>query len=145
MPLATAYTEAELATFMLDELGTRMAAALGWTNQASIQAAINQAVRDTGLADIALVTGVSAAGQLEAFARRAVWRRAVAHLAVQHDFESDGQSFKRSQLLTNAQKALALAEAEAGHYDTNDLVVGVTTIQYPNDPYSHTVLDEPQL
>jgi len=141
VPLATSYNEAQLATYMLDELGP-MAAELNWTGAEHVQAAVNAAIREMGVAAIGEVAGVADCGKLEAFARRAVWRRAVAHLAVEHDFDSDGQSFKRSQLQKQARTSLTLAEADAGVYASDELVVGMQTVVHHQDPYTYHPGDE---
>lgn len=138
MPIKTSYSEPELATFMLDALGP-MQGELGWTGVADVQAAINQTLRDMGVqASITEVSGAAECGKLEAFARRAVWDRVVDFLAVEHDFSKDGQKFDRSQLQEMAKVALAKAETRAALYDDSELIVGLQSVEYTQDPYAYT-------
>jgi hypothetical protein len=112
MPVATAYTESSLASYLDDALGP-MAGVLGWSVGAnSYQVPISRAMRALGLSDVTTVTAAADLAVLEAVATREAWRLVVQHLATRYDISLDQQSLKRSQLQAMAKEALILAEAD---------------------------------
>jgi hypothetical protein len=112
MPLATAYTESTLASYLDDALGP-MADVLGWSvGGNSYQVPISRAMRALGLSDVTTVTAAADLAALESVALREAWRLVVQHLATRYDISLDQQSLKRSQLQAMAKDALALAEAD---------------------------------
>jgi hypothetical protein len=112
MPVATAYSEATLASYIDDALGP-MADVLGWSTGAnSYQVPISRTLRALGLSDVTTVTAAADLAALEAVALREAWRLVVQHLATRYDISLDQQSLKRSQLQAMAKEALTLAEAD---------------------------------
>lgn len=138
MPIVTAYTEAELAHSLIDDLGN-LAGALGWVAESSrVQRAVNRALADYfvgGVGDIADVTNVP---KLEAFAQRAIWRAVKAAKAGDFQFGADQMTFSRQQVFDHADKMIAecdrtLAELGAG---PNTLVVTSVVRDSDSDPYA---------
>jgi hypothetical protein len=144
MPVATAYTESTLASYLDEALGP-MADVLGWSVGAnSYQVPISRAMRSLGLADVTTVTAAADLAALEAVALREAWRLVVQHLATRYDISLDQQSLKRSQLQAMAKEALILAEADTvlalaasgvTLVASGRASVQVSSIDYPADPY----------
>jgi hypothetical protein len=144
MPLATAYTESSLASYLDDALGP-MAAVLNWSTSAnSYQVPISRAMRALGLSDVATVTAAADLAALEAVATREAWRLVVQHLATRFDFSLDQQSLKRSQLQAMAKEALLLAEGDVWValaasgvtlVASGRASVQISSIDYRSDPY----------
>ena len=116
MAAPTIYDESELSDFMIAEL-RNVATVLGWTDLSDMQEAVNETLIVYGVEDIALASDIP---MLRAFARREAWRAAVASLAADYDFEADGGNYKRSQLQSQAVKALALAEEKAAPFEVSE-------------------------
>lgn len=129
MPVPTSYTEANLATFMHGCLGD-VATELGWLAASSYSEAVTETLLAYGVTDIAGATDMR---KLRALARREAWRAAVGSLASRYDFTADGASHHLSQVYSQAQHALAAAEADAVRYDTAHQAT-LTKIHY-GDPY----------
>lgn len=136
MPVATSYTETELATYMasvLSDIGT----ALGWAvatspaGPGSYQFAVNETLRAYGVSTIA---GATDAAKLETLATWQAWRAALSALASRYDLGTDGQSMSRSQMFDHVMSMTKAATYRASAYRT-DLVVGVTQVATANDPY----------
>jgi single-stranded DNA-specific DHH superfamily exonuclease len=138
MALPSAYSDATIGAFMVDELGP-VATTLGWTYAGgSFNEAINDLLVLAGLTAIADV----AVGKARALARVAVWRRVVSHTAGDFAFSADGASFNRNQFHEQARARLIQVEADAGA----DGYLGayqITTedVAYINDPY-HRILGD---
>lgn len=139
MAAPTTYTETELATFMLAELGN-VAAALGWAVQTNVQPAIDETLLVYGVDSIAEVTGRENIRKLRAFARVEAWRLAVNSLAADYDFKADGGDYKRSQLHDQAGQALERAQADAAEFDVSVNVISRDAVVSIHDPYQ--VLDD---
>jgi hypothetical protein len=116
MPVATAYTESALASFMASAIGP-VADVLGWSTSAN---SYNLPIS------------------------REAWRLVVQHLATRYDISLDQQSLKRSQLQAMAKEALILAEADVwvalAAPDVTLLASGraavtIHSLTYPGDPY----------
>lgn len=128
--IPTAYSEAELAGYMLSQLGD-LAAVLGWTGLAPVQEAVNEVELTCG----ALATAPDVV-MLRTVARREVWRLAVASLAVRTDFTNPEGQYKRSQMLAAAIDRLKAAEADALVYDTAGAGrVSIAAVIHSDDPY----------
>lgn len=141
MTVPTAYTEASLAEFMIAALGD-LGADLGLTGPgADFDEAINDVLIAYGADDIADIAGASNIAKLRALARVQAWRLAVVQAAARYDMSDGTQSLKRSQLMGAAEKALAIAEADAAVYGTSDdgsgYSVAVDAIVYSSDPYAY--------
>lgn len=144
MPVATAYTESSLASYLDDALGP-MADVLGWSTSAnSYNLPISRAMRALGLSDVTTVTAPADLAALEAVATREAWRLVVQHLATRYDISLDQQSLKRSQLQAMAKEALVLAEADTvlalavsgvTLVASGRALVQVSSLDYPTDPY----------
>jgi hypothetical protein len=144
MPVATAYTESTLASYLDDALGP-MAAVLGWSVSAnSYNLPISRAMRALGLYDVTTVTAAADLAALEAVATREAWRLVVQHLATRYDFSRDQQSLSRSQMQKMAKEALQIAEADTVLTLAAPGVTLVTpgrasvtfdVLDYPTDPY----------
>jgi hypothetical protein len=144
MPVATAYTESTLASYLDEALGP-MADVLGWSVGAnSYQVPISRAMRSLGLADVTTVTAAADLAALEAVALREAWRLVVQHLATRYDISLDQQSLKRSQLQAMAKEALLMAEGDVWValaasgvtlVASGRASVQISSIGYPTDPY----------
>jgi hypothetical protein len=132
----TAYTEAELKTYLVAVL-SEVATVLGWTT-ATTQLA--EAVNDTLLAydtsDISTVSGATNIAKLRALGAVMAWRAAVNALGARYDFAEADADQKRSQLHAQAKANLALAESYAAEWGVGALVAHVQTIQHVDDPYA---------
>jgi thioesterase domain-containing protein len=144
MPVATAYTESALASFMASAIGP-VADVLGWSvGGNSYNLPISRTLRALGLTDVTTVTAAADLAALEAVATREAWRLVVQHLATRYDISIDQQSLKRSQLQAMAKEALILAEADVwvalAAPDVTLLASGraavtIHSLTYPGDPY----------
>lgn len=138
MAAPSSYTESSLADFMIAALG-EVAAALGWTALQDVQEAVNDALILYGASDAASASDIP---KLRALGRVAAWRMAVASLTARFDFTTDQQSFRRSQVLEGAQKALAQAEADAMVYGLTGYAVELQNVRFVHDPYDAKLTDE---
>lgn len=121
MPAPTAYSEAQLKTFVVEELGT-VATALGLTtSSASVTNAVYAVERILGVSDVASLTDM---GKLEAVARWQAWLAAEATAITGVDLRSDGDEIKFSQRLAGIRARLAYAEALAARYAEVAALVG---------------------
>lgn len=130
MPPPTAYTEAQLAAYLLKDLG-EIAEVLGWTSQAQLQEAIHDTVLAYPAADIAACTDVT---RVRALARVMAWRQAVGSLSARFDFSDNAGSYSRSQMLKGARDRLADAEYAASTY-LPGMTVYVDPVPRSGDPY----------
>jgi hypothetical protein len=130
MAAPTSYTETQLATFMLSQLGD-VADVLGWTGLPHLHEAVNETLLAYG-ADIDDVTDIA---KLRALARREAWRLAVTSLITRYDFSNPEGDYKRSQMVATAQKRLADSEFAALPYDTVAGTAYITDIDSTADPY----------
>ena len=137
MATPLSYSEIELATYMAGVAG-EIVTILGWTaSDTHFVEAVNEALLAFGADDISTITGADNIRKLRATARREIWRAIVAGLTSYHDYSApDGQSLKESQLQTQAETALAQAEADcqALGVDAGGYAVGVTRVCYPDEP-----------
>lgn len=138
MAAPSSYTESSLADFMISALG-EVADTLGWATLADVQEAANDALVLYGASDAASASNIP---KLRALARVAAWRMAVASLAARFDFTTDQQSFRRSQMLEGAQKALAQVEADAMVYGLSGYSVELQNVRFVHDPYDAKLTDE---
>lgn len=137
MALPTAYSDATLAQFMVDQLG-EVAGVLGWTWDTDVHEAINETLLAYGVATVEEAVDLR---KLRALARWQAWRAAVDSLVARYQFSNPEGSYHREQMLEGARLALADAEVEASEFvDTVRSVIRVTNIKR-NDPY----LPEPLL
>lgn len=139
MAIPTSYTEYELSEYMLSV--TAAVSASAGLDSLAFDEAVNDVLTAYGEADIADVTDVA---KLRALAKVEAWRTVIGYLMTAYDFSADGGSYKRSQMLTGAEKALERAEADAalaGYSATYAIQIGTMTRTY--DPYmSETMLEE---
>jgi hypothetical protein len=139
MPLPGAFTtEDALADFMLAELGN-VKDVLGWTSRGNIQQAVDSVLLAYGLVagdDVADATDVA---KIRAIARYFVWLVAVDNLNTFFQFQTDGQSFHREQIVAGARKSLKQAARLAGQYLTLEQgLVTVTAVEAYINPYKVT-------
>ena len=115
MPLPTSYTEDQICSFMLSELGT-IATILDWSVSTP---QVRDALWDTLIAyDVATVAAATNMHKLRTLARREAWRAAVKGLTDAYDFSSpDGSSRSRSQMVRQAEARLVEAAQAAKRYD----------------------------
>lgn len=134
MPLVSVYDEASLAAWMVLRLGL-VGTVLTWTStHPQVVEAVADVERALGVADVALVTD---ARKVERVAAAAIWQRACDNFVALYDEIIDGESYKRSQLLAQAQQALATAQtAAAGDVDTGGGTIRIVRRRYPGDPYT---------
>jgi hypothetical protein len=133
MPVPTAYTEAQLRTYLVTELSD-VGTVLGWTDATTeVQEAVYDTAFALGVSDVADSTDAAAVRALGALM---IWRRATRALASRFDFSEDGQSFHRAQLHRHAQAMLTDAERAAMLYDPA-YRVGVDTVIHIHDPYAY--------
>jgi hypothetical protein len=135
VPYPTGYTEQTLADFLIIELSD-IGTILGWTADLDIvTAAVNDVEGWLGVSDVADSVEVTA---IRALGAVAIWRRAVKALSSRYTVSEDQQKYDRSDLLKNAQAALAIAESEAGQYlQAAATPIRLTTLDYVNDPYRY--------
>jgi hypothetical protein len=136
MALPTSYNEATLAAYMVSSLGS-LATVLG-IDDAAMAEAVNDVTQARGVADIADATDVA---QVRALAKVAALRVAQTTAAGMYDFEADGGSYKRSQVMAQIEKMLTAAESAAMQYDAN-YSVEVGTVRYVDDPYDWDLEDD---
>jgi hypothetical protein len=133
MASPTAYTETSLALYMVNVAG-EVVTILGWEAMSlPVTEAVNEAVLAYGVTDITTVTEPADIRSLRAVARREIWRAIVGALTSFHDYSApDGQSIRESQLQDQAEKALALAEADcvALGVDAGGYVVSSERVRY---------------
>lgn len=146
MPPPTSYTEDELASFMLAELGDVGAdlgikadeTALGTFGD--MTEPVNDVLLDYGTDDISTVTSSYAIRGLRALGSVHAWRLAQKRAAARYDMADGSQNLKRSQLFGQIAKQLQIAEGTAAALGVgapgSTLVVKVGTIRYTQDPYA---------
>lgn len=148
MPAPTAYTEDDLAAFMLNTLGP-MATTLGITATPSLigdfgpmTEPVNDVLLDYGTADIATITTVAGITKLRALAKVHAWRLAKEWATSRYNMSDGSLRLDRGQLLTNIEKALAEAKAEAAVVGAKaTLVVKTGRVRWTQDPYAPVDLE----
>lgn len=132
MPVPTAYTEEELASFMHVTL-SRVAVVFEFNAATSYAEAIISTLLAYGVDDIALATDMK---KLRALARREAWRLASDTAASfnDHTIEGSGQ-FNLSELHKQINVNLGRAESDASPYDAHGYRVTVSKVRY-SDAYS---------
>lgn len=136
MPVPTSYTEESLAVFMDATLG-EVADLLGWSANGVTTGSYGSAVEDAlvacGVKTIDQITNVA---KLRAAAKVSAWTLACTALLTRYDFQSEQQSFRRSQMVDNAKVQLARAESEAATYGViPGWSVEASPLVHDNDPY----------
>lgn len=134
MPAPVAYTEAELADYLITALG-ETATVLGWTSATDqVEEAVNDALLAYfgGAGDVADATDIP---KLRALVRVAAWQSVVRWTATRYHFAEGTAEFDRQQVHDQALKALAEAEREAGLVGAGPALV-VTPVSYVHDPYA---------
>ena len=131
MPVPTVYSEAALKSYMLVVTGN-LGTVLGLS-----EGDFNEAVNDTLLAyDTSTIAGATDIAKLRALAKVQAWRVAKAKAAGKTDFTADGATFKRSQLMQQAQAGLEMAENEAISYGSyTGYAMTASGFVYVGDPY----------
>lgn len=134
MPLPTQYSEAVFADYLasvLDEVGS----VLGW-DAGSVQVieAVNDALLDLGVTDIALATTARQIRGLRALGRRAIWRGVVQAVAAKYDFSDSDAKFTRSQIQAMALEALKQADNDCLEFSPS-YAATIVRISRPQDPY----------
>lgn len=134
MPAPTAYTENELAAFLITTLG-KVATALEWTAATTqVVEAVYDTIHAYGVSVIADATDVR---KLRALARVAIWRAVVRDTAGHYAVAAEGMSFNRQQLHEQATRALREAEGEAAEIGAGVAALLVTPVTHVHDPYAY--------
>jgi hypothetical protein len=139
MAIPTSYTEYELSEYMLSV--TAAVSASAGLDSMAFDEAVNDVLAAYGEDDIADATNIV---KLRVLAKVEAWRTVISYLMTAYDFSADGGSYKRSQMLAGAEKALERAEADAsiaGYGAAYAIQMGTMTRSF--DPYmSETMLEE---
>jgi hypothetical protein len=101
-----------LATYISDNFPT-IKTQLGWSDSVQIVVIVNKAVELYGVATEALATD---SVKLHALGDVAVWRQALADIALDYAFSADGGSYHREQATGAIRKNLDMAESNAIAY-----------------------------
>jgi hypothetical protein len=111
MAIPTAYTEQELSEYMLS-VTSAVSETVGETGLQSWHFA--EAVNDVLVAyDVTDIADAIDIAKLRSLAKVEAWRTVIGYLMTAYDFSADGASYKRSQMLAAAEKAMASAQADA--------------------------------
>lgn len=141
MSAPAVYTEKTLADFMHVELG-KLATVLGYAPGAgdagSYAEAVNESILRYGVATIDLATDIR---KLRGLARLEAWKKAVDDLAAHYTFQSDGNTFDREQMFTNAELNLQRCLTLALEWDPG-YIITVTKVRPVHDPYRYLPEDE---
>ena len=147
MPAPTSYTETSLAAYMVAEL-SNVGVVLGWTAATpQIVEAVYEVEFALGVVDIADLMWEDAAHTIpivdseriphaRAQARLEAWRAAKKALASQIDTTADGQSFKLSQLYTQASTNVTEAKIELDAFAESADTIIVGSITRDTNPYA---------
>jgi hypothetical protein len=120
-----------------------VASALAYTDPTSYEEAVNEALLEYGVDDIADVTGRENIRKLRAVARVMVWRQVVRDTTGDFDFSADGGRYSRSQINEQARESLKLAESEAMALGAlAGYVVGIDAVSHIHDPYEYVEDDD---
>lgn len=142
MPLATSYDETTLAAWLVLRLGL-VATLLGWrVGHPQVGEAVADVERLLGVSDIA---EHGDARKIERLGAVCIWQRAIDNFVALYDQTIDAETFKRSQLLAQAQQSLAAALSvvqAAGDTELSTRTVKIVRRRYPGDPF--TVIPEEQ-
>lgn len=145
MPAPASYTEAQLAVYMLAELGD-VGADLGLSTDTSgsllygdLTEPVNDVLLDYGTDDIASISGTENIRGLRALGAVHAWRLAQKRAAARYDVADGTQNLKRSQVFGAINKQLAAAESIAAALGYGaaggKLVVKVGAVRYVEDPF----------
>ena len=137
MPVATTYSEAELARYMLTTL-EQVGVTLGWdVNDLVVQTAVSDTLLDYGEVDISAISGATSVRKLRALSRRAIWRAVVYATSDYYSVLDNGQKFERQQVNAQARQSLLQAEQEcmAAGYDSG-YAISIHAVSRPHDPYA---------
>lgn len=134
MPIPTAYTEGELATYMHATLG-ELATWLGLLpNTTSYEQQITDSLIAYGVSDIGSAADIA---KLRAVAKREAWRMAMERTAIAYNISADDQRFDREKIHEHCKNMYNLAASAAAQYvgDDPSYSVQIYTMVDPNDPY----------
>lgn len=137
MAAPTAYTESELAAFMVNML-SQVAGVLGWTGLVDLQTAVDETLLAYGVDDVAQATDIR---KLRALGRREAWRAAMQATTADFDFSADGGRYDRSQVHAQAAAMFQQAEVDALTFDDGYVVAADRLIPI-HDPYTVIIDDE---
>lgn len=143
MPVPTVYTEATLAAFMKDTLG-EVADLLGWTASGYAVDSFRPMVEDALVAyGVGTIENALNITKLRAAAKVAAWSGAMTALVTRYDFQSEQQSFSRSQMAKTAKEMLNRAESEAASVGVlPGWSVESSHLAFVLDPYAPTTGEE---
>lgn len=136
MSLPAAYSEVTFADYLASQI-EQVAGVLGW-DAGSVQVieAVNDALLDLSVSDIATVTDLRG---LRTLGRRAIWRAVVQATAGNYAFTDVAQQqFNRQQVNAQAREMLTIAESECvtlGVGGTVTSTVNLVRVTRPHDPY----------
>jgi hypothetical protein len=131
MTVPTAYTASQLQAFMLRTTGN-LGTVLSLTT-IDFEDAVTDVLLGYGVNTIESASDIA---KLRALAKVEAWKVAKAKAAGRTDFDADGASFTRSQLIEQAQSNLEMAEQEAMvHGGLAGYAVTTAVFTYPGDPY----------
>lgn len=136
MPPPTLYSEAIFADYLTSVLG-EVASLLGWdAGSVQVQEALNDALLDLDVSNIATVTLAEDIRKLRAVGRRAIWRAVQGATAGFYSITDNGQRLERQQIHDQARKNVESAEADCRALGADaNYAVSVLSITRPHDPY----------
>lgn len=143
MPAPTAYTEQQLAIYMLSSIGN-----LGTVLELTADH-FREAVNDTLLAygDVDSIGDADDIKKLRALAKVEAWRVAVEQSSGMYNFQSHDGRYDRATIHAQALVGLGLAENAAAIYtvvddtDNASYTVGVSRFTHAYDPYAQPIED----
>lgn len=136
MPVPTAYTEAQLAAFMHDQLG-EVGLILGFTAPSgqvgSYQEAIYAALFEYGVSNVSNASDIR---KIRALARKAAIEKAMMSLAGRYTFRTGDKTFNRREMQQMLAPMLESARTECLEFDVNN-TVAIDKITWRDDPYAY--------
>lgn len=137
MPVPNAYTEEDLAKYMLAVLADT-ATSLGWDAVSFLDEAVISTLIRVGVTAIEDVAA-DKIGLLRSAARVEAWSAVASATAGDYDFDADATSIKRSQM---HKQALEMMQKEKEAFDyliasstESDFVASIVTVTHSEDPY----------
>lgn len=136
MPIPIAYTETELAQYMMDLIGDT-SFAINWIDTDKYKEAVNETVLAYGVTTIDQATEMQ---KLRTIARREVWKAVAGTSAGNYRFGSDREAYFRNQIYEHAISEYTRAAQDAAKYVTDDDSVRATNmiVLDAEDPYVYT-------
>lgn len=138
MAVPTSYTDLTFAAYLATQV-EQVAGPLGWdVGSVQVLEAVNDALLDLGVSDIASVTDIRG---LRALGRRAIWRAVVQATSGNYAFTDVAQqTFNRQQVNAQAREMLKIAESDCEALGLSAAAsvaaVKIYRVSRPHDPYT---------